>query len=123
MVSIKNENLQNLNKKIVLVRTVTSAFLFLFVLSDSDRDELRLLCTDGTQAPLSHYRNCNLGRGPGGGMVTRFNFRKVARKFLVTMQVLFLVWLPSFPTFTYKFHNLCFYTTCLKRHFYPSKRF
>lgn len=61
--------------------------MFLFVPSDSHRDGFRLLCTDGTQAPLSHYRNCNLGRGPGGGMVTRFNFRKVARKFLVTVQV------------------------------------
>lgn len=61
----------------------------MFVLSDSDRDEFRLLCTNGTQAPLSHYRSCNLGRGPGGGMVTRFNIRKVARKFLNTVQVLF----------------------------------
>ncbi|XP_027134800.1 saxiphilin-like [Larimichthys crocea] len=56
---------------------------------DSDRDEFRLLCTNGTQAPLSHYRSCNLGRGPGGGMVTRFNIRKVARKFLNTVQMLF----------------------------------
>uniref|UniRef100_A0A8D0D896 Serotransferrin n=1 Tax=Sander lucioperca TaxID=283035 RepID=A0A8D0D896_SANLU len=53
------------------------------------KDEFRLLCTDGTQAPLSHYRNCNLGRGPGGGMVTRFNFRKIARKFLTVVQMLF----------------------------------
>ncbi|KAM8756100.1 saxiphilin-like [Acanthopagrus schlegelii] len=58
-------------------------------IEDSDRDEFSLLCTDGTQAPLSSYRSCNLGRGPGGGMVTRFNFRKVARKFLQTVQVLF----------------------------------
>ncbi|XP_078104759.1 saxiphilin-like isoform X2 [Sander vitreus] len=58
-------------------------------IEDSDRDEFRLLCTDGTQAPLSHYRNCNLGRGPGGGMVTRFNFRKIARKFLTMVQMLF----------------------------------
>uniref|UniRef100_UPI0037E8BBE4 saxiphilin-like n=1 Tax=Semicossyphus pulcher TaxID=241346 RepID=UPI0037E8BBE4 len=58
-------------------------------IEDSDRDDFRLLCTDGTQAPLSHYRTCNLGRGPGAGMVTRFNFRKPARKFLVTAQMLF----------------------------------
>ncbi|KAF3856269.1 hypothetical protein F7725_016992, partial [Dissostichus mawsoni] len=57
--------------------------------SDSDRDEFRLLCADGSQAPLSHYRICNLGRGPGGGMVTRLNFRKTARKFLSTVQMLF----------------------------------
>uniref|UniRef100_A0A8C4NX59 Serotransferrin n=1 Tax=Dicentrarchus labrax TaxID=13489 RepID=A0A8C4NX59_DICLA len=65
------------------------AFVDHLSLENGDRDELRLLCTDGTQAPLSHYRNCNLGRGPGGGMVTRFNFRKVARKFLGIAQVLF----------------------------------
>ncbi|XP_029286965.1 saxiphilin-like [Cottoperca gobio] len=58
-------------------------------IEDSDSDKFRLLCTNGTQAPLSHYRNCNLGRGPGGGMVTRLNFRKTARKFLVTLQMLF----------------------------------
>ncbi|XP_034726198.1 melanotransferrin [Etheostoma cragini] len=58
-------------------------------IEDSDRDEFRLLCTDGTQAPLSHYRNCNLGRGPGGSVVTRFNFRKIAHKFLMMVQMLF----------------------------------
>ncbi|XP_061583228.1 saxiphilin-like [Cololabis saira] len=55
----------------------------------SERGNFRLLCADGTQAPLSKYRSCNLGRGPGGGMVTRHNFRKVARKFLMTAQLLF----------------------------------
>uniref|UniRef100_A0A3Q1GVE5 Serotransferrin n=1 Tax=Acanthochromis polyacanthus TaxID=80966 RepID=A0A3Q1GVE5_9TELE len=54
-------------------------------IDESERDEFSLLCTDGTQAPLSHYRQCNLGRGPGGGMVTRLNFRKVVRKFLATL--------------------------------------
>ncbi|XP_071349939.1 saxiphilin-like [Trachinotus anak] len=63
--------------------------LALTSIEESESDEFRLLCTDGTQAPLSNYRNCNLGRGPGGGMVTRFNFRKVARKFLLTVQMLF----------------------------------
>ncbi|KAF7664353.1 hypothetical protein LDENG_00180080 [Lucifuga dentata] len=58
-------------------------------IEESEREELRLLCTDGTHAPLSQYRNCNLGRGPGGGTVTRFNYRKIARKFLVTVQMLF----------------------------------
>ncbi|XP_062272256.1 saxiphilin-like [Scomber scombrus] len=58
-------------------------------IEEHEQDEFRLLCTDGTQAPLSHYRNCNLGRGPGSGMVSRFNFRKVARKFLLAVQVLF----------------------------------
>ncbi|XP_071768761.1 saxiphilin-like [Centroberyx gerrardi] len=58
-------------------------------IEESEREEFRLLCTDGTHAPLSHYRNCSLGRGPGGGMVTRLNYRKIARKFLVTVQMLF----------------------------------
>lgn len=56
-------------------------------LSGSFRDELSLLCADGTQAPLSHYRSCNLGRGPGAATVTRRNFRKVSQKFLSTVQV------------------------------------
>ncbi|KAM9814176.1 saxiphilin-like [Neosynchiropus ocellatus] len=58
-------------------------------IDESEAGELHLLCPDGTQAPLSHYRSCNLGRGPGAGMVTRLNFRKIARKFLQTAQVLF----------------------------------
>uniref|UniRef100_A0A3Q2GEA8 Serotransferrin n=1 Tax=Cyprinodon variegatus TaxID=28743 RepID=A0A3Q2GEA8_CYPVA len=58
-------------------------------IDESEQDNFRLLCPDGTQAPLSHYRNCNLGRGPGGGMVTRRNFRKVVRKFVSTMQMQF----------------------------------
>ncbi|XP_026162581.1 saxiphilin-like isoform X2 [Mastacembelus armatus] len=63
--------------------------LVLASIEDSEIDDFRLLCTDGTQAPLSHYRSCNLGRGPGGGTVTRSNFRKVARKFLATTQTMF----------------------------------
>ncbi|XP_036067972.1 serotransferrin-B isoform X1 [Oryzias melastigma] len=55
----------------------------------SDSDMFRLLCPDGTQAPISHYRSCNLGRGPGGGVVSRNNFRKIARKFLMTAQLMF----------------------------------
>uniref|UniRef100_A0A3B3BK66 Serotransferrin n=1 Tax=Oryzias melastigma TaxID=30732 RepID=A0A3B3BK66_ORYME len=54
---------------------------------ESDSDMFRLLCPDGTQAPISHYRSCNLGRGPGGGVVSRNNFRKIARKFLMTAQM------------------------------------
>ncbi|CAL8335540.1 unnamed protein product [Merluccius merluccius] len=63
--------------------------LALASIEESQRDEFRLLCTDGTHAPLSHYARCNLGRGPGGGMVTRLNYRKIARKFLTTVQMLF----------------------------------
>lgn len=70
-----------------LLKTL-NAFPPLCLLSDSWRDAFSLLCADGTQAPLSHYRSCNLGRGPGGATVTRFNFRKVSQKFLLTVQVL-----------------------------------
>ncbi|XP_012728139.2 saxiphilin [Fundulus heteroclitus] len=58
-------------------------------IDESERHTFRLLCPDGTQAPLSRYRSCNLGRGPGGGMVTRHNFRKVVRKFVLTVQTQF----------------------------------
>uniref|UniRef100_A0A8C2BL19 Serotransferrin n=1 Tax=Cyprinus carpio TaxID=7962 RepID=A0A8C2BL19_CYPCA len=58
-------------------------------IDESEKDEFRLLCIDGTHAPLSSFRNCNLGRGPGGGVVTRMSTRKIARKFLVTAQMLF----------------------------------
>uniref|UniRef100_A0A8C5NCX9 Serotransferrin n=1 Tax=Gouania willdenowi TaxID=441366 RepID=A0A8C5NCX9_GOUWI len=55
----------------------------------NEQNNLTLLCADGTQAPLSQYRKCNLGRGPGAAMVTRHNFCKIVRKFLVTVQMLF----------------------------------
>ncbi|XP_026863631.2 melanotransferrin [Electrophorus electricus] len=55
----------------------------------SENKEYKLLCTDGTWAPLSHFRKCNLGRGPGGGVVTRMNHRKIARKFLIAAQMAF----------------------------------
>ncbi|XP_077385811.1 saxiphilin-like isoform X1 [Festucalex cinctus] len=63
--------------------------LALETIANSERDKFRLLCTDGTQAPLSHYNTCHLGRGPGAAVVTRVSFRKVARKFLLTLQMLF----------------------------------
>ncbi|XP_029007708.2 saxiphilin-like [Betta splendens] len=63
--------------------------LVLESISESESDELRLLCADGTLAPLSHYKRCNLGRGPGGGTVTRLNFRKFARDFLKLVEHLF----------------------------------
>uniref|UniRef100_A0A3B4CKA0 Serotransferrin n=1 Tax=Pygocentrus nattereri TaxID=42514 RepID=A0A3B4CKA0_PYGNA len=58
-------------------------------IDDSEKDEYRLLCTDGTRAPLSSFRKCNLGRGPGSGVVTRINNRKIARKFLTAAQMAF----------------------------------
>ncbi|XP_051752841.1 saxiphilin-like [Ctenopharyngodon idella] len=58
-------------------------------IDESEKDEFRLLCADGTLAPLSSFRKCNLGRGPGGGVVTRMNIRKIARKFLVAAQMSF----------------------------------
>ncbi|KAI2663737.1 Serotransferrin [Labeo rohita] len=58
-------------------------------IDESEKDEFRLLCADGNHAPLSSFRKCNLGRGPGGGVVTRMNIRKIARKFLVAAQMSF----------------------------------
>ncbi|XP_054641362.1 saxiphilin-like isoform X1 [Dunckerocampus dactyliophorus] len=58
-------------------------------IGSGETDTLRLLCTNGTQAPISRYNTCHLGRGPGAGVVTRFSFRNMARKFLLTLQMLF----------------------------------
>uniref|UniRef100_A0A671QQR1 Zgc:172271 n=1 Tax=Sinocyclocheilus anshuiensis TaxID=1608454 RepID=A0A671QQR1_9TELE len=49
-----------------------------FSSTESEKDEFRLLFADGTHAPLGSFRKCNLGRGPGGGVVTRMNTRKIA---------------------------------------------
>lgn len=90
-----SDDLNQINSELNKISTIelknTSIFslhvYFLSYLSGSERDKFMLLCPDGTQAPISHYRSCNLGRGPGAGMVTRHNFRKVARKFLIAVQV------------------------------------
>ncbi|KAL2090975.1 hypothetical protein ACEWY4_013238 [Coilia grayii] len=58
-------------------------------IEESERGDYMLLCTDGLNAPLSDYRRCNLGRGPGGAVVTRMNYRKVARKFLTATVMAF----------------------------------
>ncbi|KAJ7999784.1 hypothetical protein DPEC_G00198020 [Dallia pectoralis] len=58
-------------------------------IGEIEREEYRLLCPDGTRAPLSDYRSCNLGRGPGQAVVTRFSVRKIARKFLAAAQLAF----------------------------------
>ncbi|XP_066522642.1 saxiphilin-like [Hoplias malabaricus] len=58
-------------------------------IEESEKDEYRLLCTDGSHSPLSNFRKCNLGRGPGWGVVTRQNNRKIARKFLLASQAMF----------------------------------
>ncbi|XP_072308503.1 saxiphilin-like isoform X1 [Eucyclogobius newberryi] len=60
--------------------------LALQIIEEREWGEFRLLCTDGTQAPLSLYRSCYLGRGPGAALVTRFNLRKIARKFVHIIQ-------------------------------------
>uniref|UniRef100_A0AAY4AAX1 Serotransferrin n=1 Tax=Denticeps clupeoides TaxID=299321 RepID=A0AAY4AAX1_9TELE len=65
------------------------AFVDHKALENHEKGEYMLLCTDGSQAPLSEYRKCNLGRGPGGGVVTRTNHRKIARKFLSAAQMAF----------------------------------
>ncbi|MGH0162597.1 UNVERIFIED_CONTAM: hypothetical protein FKN15_043248 [Acipenser sinensis] len=56
---------------------------------ESERESFRLLCADGSRAELADFRRCNLGRGPGRAVVTRHNYRKIARKFLTVAQRLF----------------------------------
>lgn len=55
--------------------------------SESEQEEYELLCPDGSTAPMTAYAACNLGRGPGRAIVTRHNFKKIAKKFLTVIQV------------------------------------
>nr|XP_009685730.1 PREDICTED: melanotransferrin-like isoform X1 [Struthio camelus australis] len=57
--------------------------------TETEQDEYELLCPDGTTAELSEYSTCNLGQGPGRGIITRHNFQKITNKFLTMIQHLF----------------------------------
>ncbi|KFP33368.1 Serotransferrin-B, partial [Colius striatus] len=57
--------------------------------TESEHQEYELLCPDGTTAELTEYSTCNLGKGPGRGIVTRHNFQKITTKFLGMIQRLF----------------------------------
>ncbi|XP_028680953.2 saxiphilin-like isoform X1 [Erpetoichthys calabaricus] len=55
-------------------------------MENSEKEHYRLLCPDGSKAQLDDYRKCNLGQGPGNAVVTRHNYRRLARKFLSVVQ-------------------------------------
>ncbi|NWS14475.1 TRFE2 protein, partial [Pachyramphus minor] len=57
--------------------------------TESEEQEYELLCPDGSTAELTQYSTCNLGKGPGRGIVTRNNFHKITNKFLSMIQRLF----------------------------------
>ncbi|NXB62206.1 TRFE2 protein, partial [Struthidea cinerea] len=57
--------------------------------TESEQQEYELLCPDGSTADLTEYSTCNLGKGPGRGIVTRNNFQKITNKFLSMIQHLF----------------------------------
>ncbi|NXV61016.1 TRFEB protein, partial [Molothrus ater] len=57
--------------------------------TESEKEEYELLCPDGSTAELTEYSTCNLGKGPGRGIVTRSNFQKITNKFLSMIQRLF----------------------------------
>ncbi|XP_075290473.1 serotransferrin-2 isoform X2 [Opisthocomus hoazin] len=57
--------------------------------TESEQQEYELLCPDGTTAELTEYSTCNLGKGPGRGIITRHNFQKITNKFLSVIQHLF----------------------------------
>ncbi|NXF19343.1 TRFE2 protein, partial [Rhodinocichla rosea] len=59
------------------------------LVSESEKQEYELLCADGSTAELTEYSTCNLGKGPGRGIVTRSNFQKITNKFLSMIQRLF----------------------------------
>ncbi|NWZ83494.1 TRFE2 protein, partial [Poecile atricapillus] len=57
--------------------------------TESEQQEYELLCPDGSTAELTEHSTCNLGKGPGRGIVTRNNFQKITNKFLSMIQRLF----------------------------------
>ncbi|NXP28724.1 TRFE2 protein, partial [Scytalopus superciliaris] len=57
--------------------------------TESEQQEYELLCPDGSTAELTQYSTCNLGKGPGRGIVTRSNFHRITHKFLSMIQRLF----------------------------------
>ncbi|NXW72234.1 TRFE2 protein, partial [Hirundo rustica] len=57
--------------------------------TESEQQEYELLCPDGSTAELTEYSTCNLGKGPGRGIVTRSNFQRITNKFLSMIQRLF----------------------------------
>ncbi|NXQ53743.1 TRFE2 protein, partial [Anthoscopus minutus] len=57
--------------------------------TESELQEYELLCPDGSTAELTEYSTCNLGKGPGRGIITRNNFQKITNKFLSMVQRLF----------------------------------
>ncbi|XP_063171823.1 serotransferrin-like isoform X2 [Candoia aspera] len=57
--------------------------------TELEREEHELLCPDGSTAPLAAYSACHLGHGPGRAVVTRRNFQKITKKFLMIIQRLF----------------------------------
>ncbi|XP_025024986.1 melanotransferrin-like isoform X2 [Python bivittatus] len=57
--------------------------------TELEREAYELLCPDGTTAPLTAYSTCNLGHGPGRAIVTRHNFQKITKNFLMVIQRLF----------------------------------
>ncbi|NXI73606.1 TRFE2 protein, partial [Anseranas semipalmata] len=63
--------------------------LIIMKATESEQREYELLCPDGTTAELSEYSTCNLGKGPGRGIITRRNFQKITNKFLTMIQRLF----------------------------------
>ncbi|XP_064322436.1 melanotransferrin isoform X2 [Phalacrocorax carbo] len=63
--------------------------LTIMSVTESEQQEYELLCPDGTTAELTEYSTCNLGQGPGRGIITRHNFQKITNKFLSMIQRLF----------------------------------
>ncbi|NXM94323.1 TRFE2 protein, partial [Sylvia borin] len=57
--------------------------------TESEQQEYELLCPDGSRAELTEYSSCNLGKGPGRGIITRSNFQRITNKFLSMIQRLF----------------------------------
>ncbi|XP_053326291.1 serotransferrin-2-like [Spea bombifrons] len=57
--------------------------------TDSELEAFELLCPDGSTAPLSSFRKCNLGQGPNKAIVTRGPLHRITKRFLTLIQGLF----------------------------------
>ncbi|CAH2295378.1 melanotransferrin-like [Pelobates cultripes] len=57
--------------------------------TDAELQEYELLCPDGSTAPLTSFKTCNLGKGPNKAIVTRGLMRRITKRFLTLITGLF----------------------------------
>uniref|UniRef100_A0A8C5P8Q6 Transferrin-like domain-containing protein n=1 Tax=Leptobrachium leishanense TaxID=445787 RepID=A0A8C5P8Q6_9ANUR len=65
------------------------AFMDHLTIMSEELQDYELLCPDGSTAPLTSFRTCNLGQGPNKAIVTRGQMHRITKKFLTLIQNLF----------------------------------